>query len=189
MNFQNDPQMRKNSIITQVLSDKTLYRQFNIRRWNSVETIKPQNLGEHHASVVQITLALIGRLEEMGYQLSDKTKFLAMAGASVHDLGEIEFGDMNYMLKVKNPALSEISNQIEHRFICKTMNYEKPFEEAQEDKLARAIYKLADALDMVFFVRREEELGSHNPELKAITTSTNKLVRKDLDVLFELLES
>lgn len=189
MNFRDDPNYRKNSIISNILNDNTLYRQMNIKRWNSVETIKSQNLGEHHATVTQITLAIIGNIEELGYELTDKTKFLAMAGASVHDLGEIEFGDMNYMLKARNPALSEISNQIEHKFICRTLNYEKPFQEAQEDQLARAIYKLADAVDMLFFVRREHQLGSQNEELKAITKSTNKLVKYGLDKVFELLET
>ena len=183
-----DPKVRKGHLIYNITQDDTLYRQMNIKRWNSVETIKSQNLGEHHASVTQITLTIIGNVEELGYTLSDKTKFLAMAGASVHDLGEIKFGDMNYMLKVENPALSEISNQIEHRFICKTLNYEKPFKAAQEDELARAIYKLADALDMLLFLAREYKLGSKNPELKAINTSTNKLVKQGVDRLYELLE-
>lgn len=177
----------KNSLIAGILKDDTLYRQYNIKRWNSVETIKTQNLGEHHASVTQITLYLIGGIEEKGFTLSDKTKFLAMAGASVHDLGEIRFGDMNYMLKAENPALSEISNQIEHKFICNTLNFEKSFKEAREDQLARAIYKLADALDMLFFVRREHLLGSRNEEMDDILDSTNKLVRQGLDRLFDLL--
>lgn len=182
------PILRRGKLVSNITCNETLYKQLNIKRWNSVETIKAQNLGEHHATVTQITLAIIGNIEEIGYDISDKTKFLAMAGASVHDLGEIAFGDMNYMLKAQNPDLSEISNRIEHDYIYRTLNYEKSFKEAQEDELARAIYKLADAMDMLLFVRREHSLGSKNEEMDAIATSTDSLIHQRLDTLFGLLE-
>lgn len=54
--------------------------------------------------------------------------------------------------------------------------------------MARAIYKLADAMDMLLFVRREHSLGSKNEEMDAIATSTDSLIHQRLDTLFGLLE-
>lgn len=150
-----------------VLQDD-LYRQSNIIRYNSIDTIRRQNLGEHHAVVAQLTVKIIEELVAEGFSIPERTKYVALAAGSIHDMGEIVFSDVNYELKRDNPDLSEISNRIEHGYICSLQGYKKIFEEAQEDRLAHAIYKMADALDLILFVRREHKLGNNDSYLDQI---------------------
>lgn len=169
-----------------VLKDD-LYKQNNIIRYNSLDTIRRQNLGEHHAVVAQLTIKIIETLVAMGYEIDDRTKYVALAGGSIHDLGEIVFGDMNYEVKAQYPELSEISNEIEHGYICSLNGYCGVFKEAQENELAHAIYKLADALDLILFVRREHKLGNSDPYLDHIVKNGKQLAEKNIKQIFDLL--
>lgn len=172
--------------IESVLSDD-LYRQNNVIRYNSIDTIRRQNLGEHHAVVAQLTIKIIETLVAMGYEIDERTKYVALAGGSIHDLGEIVFGDMNYEVKAQYPELSEISNEIEHGYICSLKGYCGVFKEAQENKLAHAIYKLADALDLILFVRREHKLSNTDPYLDHIVKNGMELAEKNIKQIFDLL--
>ena len=114
-------------LLEDVMSDD-LYRQNNIIRYNSLDTIKRQNLGEHHAIVAQLTIKIIEILTAQGYKIDDRTKYIALAGGAIHDLGEIVFSDVNYELKRDYPELSEISNKIEHEYICSLKGYSGVFQ-------------------------------------------------------------
>ena len=172
--------------VNRILEDDLL-RQANIIRYNSVDTIRRQNLGEHHAMVAQLTIKIIEELVAMGYKIDDRTKYVALAGGSVHDLGEIVFSDINYELKRDNPDLSEISNRIEHEYICSLRGYKNVFQEAQENRLAHAIYKMADALDLLVFVNREHKLGNADPYLDKIAENGKILAKKNLEEILSLL--
>lgn len=174
--------------LKEIMSDD-LYRQNNIIRYNSLDTIKRQNLGEHHAIVAQLTIKIISYLEELGYNIDDRTKYIALAGGSIHDLGEIIFSDVNYELKRDYPELSELSNKIEHEYICSLKGYCKVFTEAQENKLAHAIYKLADALDLIMFVNRERKLSNTDPYLDKIVDNGKILADKQLNIIKDLLDA
>lgn len=178
--------MNHEDFLATVLKDD-LYRQNNVIRYNSVDTIRRQNLGEHHAVVAQLTIKIIETLTAMGYNIDDRTKYVALAGGAIHDLGEIVFGDMNYEVKAEYPELSEISNEIEHGYICSLNGYCGVFQEAQENKLAHAIYKLADALDLILFVRREHKLSNTDPYLDHIEDNGYMLAEKNLDQIFKYL--
>lgn len=167
------------------LSDD-LYRQHNIIRYNSLDTIKRQNLGEHHATVAQLTIKIIEWLDER-YKIPERTKYVALAAASIHDMGEVVFNDVNYELKRDYPELSRISNEIEHGYICSLKGYCKVFQEAQENKLAHAIYKLADALDLIMFVNRERKLSNTDPYLDKIVANGKLLANKQIDIIEELV--
>lgn len=169
-----------------VLEDD-IYRQNNIIRYNSIDTIRRQNLGEHHAAVAQLTVKIIEHLVAQGYKIDERTKYIALASGSIHDMGEIVFSDINYELKRDNPDLSEISNRIEHEFICSLQGFGGVFKEAQENHLARAIYKLADALDLILFVRREHKLGNNDPYLLKIKENGFKLACNNLKQILDIL--
>lgn len=177
----------KEEFVTHILQDD-LYRQNNIIRYNSVDTIRRQNLGEHHAAVAQLTIKIIEELVAMGYNIDDRTKYVALAGGTIHDMGEVVFSDVNYELKRDNPELSEISNRIEHEYICSLRGYCGVFKEAQENELAHAIYKMADALDLLMFVRRERKLGNTDPYLDKIVENGKILTNRCLDKVLSLLE-
>lgn len=178
--------MNKAKFIKNV-TDEELYRQNNVVRYNSTETIKHQNIGEHHAIVAQLTIKIIEELVAEGYYLEERTKYLALAGAAIHDLGEIKFGDMNYILKTQYSELSSLSNRIEHEYIENIRGYKDVFTEARYDGLANNIYKMADALDLVLFVRREQQLGNNNPALAEIEKNGNKLAMERLTNILALL--
>lgn len=180
-------EISKEEFVGRVLEDDLL-RQANIIRYNSVDTIRRQNLGEHHAMVAQLTIKIIEELVALGYNIDDRTKYIALAGGSIHDLGEIQFSDINYELKRDNPDLSEISNRIEHEFICSLRGYKRVFLEAQSNRLAHAIYKMADALDLIVFVRREHKLGNNDPYLDKIVENGNILATRCLNEILSLLE-
>lgn len=182
----NIPVFNSEDFIDNVLSDD-LYCQNNVIRYNSMDTIRRQNLGEHHAIVAQLTIKIIESLVALGYNIDERTKYVALAGGAIHDLGEIVFGDMNYIVKEKYPQLSEISNEIEHGYICSLKNYCPVFQEAQTNKLAHAIYKLADAMDLLLFVRREHKLGNNDPKLDEIVENGHKLVEMNLEKILNLL--
>ncbi len=167
------------------LSDD-LYRQCNIIRYNSLDTIKRQNLGEHHAAVAQLTVKIIEWLDER-YDIDDRTKYVALAAGSIHDMGEVVFSDINYELKRDYPELSRISNEIEHGYICSLKGYCKVFSESQQNKLAHAIYKLADALDLMMFVNRERKLSNNDPYLDKIVANGKLLANNQIDIIEDLL--
>lgn len=164
----NDNELTKyaKEFVTDIMSDN-IYSQFNIIRYNSLDTIRRENLGEHHAAVTQLVVKIIERLS-LENEIPDRTKYLAVAAAAYHDMGETVYGDQNYEVKRDNPELSEISNRIEKDYIC-SLKYLCPvFTEAQEDKLAHSIYKLADAIELLMFVRRERKLGNSDEYLDTI---------------------
>lgn len=173
-------------IMENIMQDD-LYRQNNVTRYNSLDTIRRQNLGEHHAIVAQLTIKIIEHLVARGYDISNRTKYLALAAGAIHDLGEIRFGDMNYVVKAQYPELSKISNDIEHSYICSLAGYQTVFEEAQKDKLAHSIYKLADALDLLMFVRRERKLGNTDEQLEEIVLNGKQLAEDQLISVLALL--
>lgn len=174
----------RNQMINRFLrQDKEIYNQNNIKRYNSVETIKTQNLGEHHASVTNLTIIILETLSK-DFTIDDRTKYLATAVASIHDKGEVVFNDINYELKRDYPKLSEISNEVEHGYITSIKPYKEIFLEAQENKVARLVYKLADALDLILFVNREKLLGNKNKCLDNILNNGKILSDKCLLELF-----
>lgn len=179
-------QNKSEEFIRAILQDD-LYRQSNIIRYNSVDTIRRQNLGEHHGVVAQLTVKIIEELVSLGYNIDDRTKYIALAAGSIHDMGEVVFSDINYEVKRDNPDLSEISNRIEHGYICSLRGYKEVFEEAQTNRLAHAIYKMADALDLILFVRRERKLGNTDSYLDKIVENGKILANKNLDEIMSLL--
>lgn len=164
-----------------------LYQQSNMQRWNCVETIKRQNLAEHHCYTAQILIKIFEFVETFGGKIPEHSKLLALMGASMHDLGELRFGDMNIMLKMEYPELSEISNKVEHETIKSFIGYRKPFEEVQKDELARILYKLADHIDMHLFLLRENTLGNKNKEIDAIWRSTQETIKESYAKLLEMV--
>lgn len=172
-----------------LLEDKfDLYRQYNILRYNSIETIKTQNDGEHHATTTQLTVKIIEYLKGHGADVSDKTAYLATATASFHDLAEAVVGmDIPLPMKIKYPDLSEKSNELEHEAIHKFYGFGKVFDECQQDELAHAIYKLADAYDMLLFVFREYKLGNMSKDITTVKINACHAVEYRLAQLIEVL--
>lgn len=165
-----------------------LYRQYNILRYNSIETIKTQNNGEHHATTTQLTVKIIEFLKTKGYNISDKTAYLATATASFHDLAEAVVGmDIPLPMKLKHPELSDLSNKLEHDAIHNFQGFGEVFDECQADEKAHAIYKLADAYDMLLFVVREYTLGNMSKDITTVKINANKAVDYRLKQLISVL--
>lgn len=168
--------------------DFDLYRQYNIIRYNSIDTIKTQNDGEHHATTTQLTVKIVEFLKEHGYTISDRTAYLATATASFHDLAEAVVGmDLPLPMKIKYPELSEKSNELEHEAIRQFSGLGKVFDECQEDNLAHAIYKLADAYDMLLFVFREYKLGNASKDITTVKINATHSVEYRWKNLLNLL--
>ena len=165
-----------------------LYQQSNVNRWNCLEMIKKENLAEHHCYTAQILLKLISVAEVFtGKEIDLKTKYSALAAAVVHDLGELRFGDMNIMLKGEYPELGRISNEVEHTTIKEFPGFTVPFSDAQDDELARILYKLADHIDMHLYLERENMLGNKNEDLDEVYSSTCAAIEEAYGKLRELL--
>lgn len=169
---------------TKTVMQDNLYSQFNIIRYNSLDTIKREDLGQHHAVVAQLTAKIIELLvDKYKLNIDDHTKYLAMLAAAYHDMGEVIYGDQNYEVKRDNPDLAVISNRVEHDYIA-SLGYIGPlFTEAMQNELAHAIYKLADSIELLMFVRRERKLGNSDNYLDTIVHNGYTLAAKWLGVI------
>ena len=148
------------------LESYKLYRQERVVRWQMRDYMFKSNDCEHQLYVTQITLIL----SEI-FNIPDIHTVKALKYACCHDYVEStenSLGDINYMLKERNPALKQIVKEQE-RIAMKSVNeFYHSMCQCEEDDIAIILVTLADALEALLYVRREIKFNKQSTEWEQI---------------------
>ena len=152
--------------------DKELYKMSNIWRYSSRLIHKPENLAEHSFYVAF-------KVYEIGYVYGIDEARIAKAAkiALCHDCGEIYTGDLPHSLKAYSPEIKALSEQLEVKLIAENFKWFgddfKDFVE-KKDKIVCGLVEIADMLDVIMFIDREETLGNRDPDIIGIRSEIHE---------------
>lgn len=158
------------------LEDLKLYRQERVVRWQMREYMFESNDSTHQLYTTQIVLLL----SEL-FCVSDSTTVKALKYACCHDYVEStedSLGDINYMLKERNPVLKDIVKKQERIAMQSVEEFYKSMCDCENDEYANAIVKLADALEALLYVRREIRHNKQIEEWLQIETELMERIHK-----------
>lgn len=121
-----------------------LYAAGVVKRWHTWTTIKEQNLADHSWGVAMIILKIAPQDHEL------------VRAALLHDLAEVESGDIPYPFKKRNPAVADALTMHEARF--DSINGATCFLSEEQTKML----KWADMFELMLWSKRELKLGNEN---------------------------
>lgn len=158
---------------------KTIFNLNAIKRYNTMFSNLNETVAAHSFNVAIITLKL-HELYKSDYKLN-LNKMLKMA--LIHDVGELETGDIVYSTKKNHPEVKKILDEIEQEYILKLLgkNYKSTIKEFEERKTSEAILvKIADIISSHIYGLQEVKSG--NKEFKIVVkrskASLNKLYKQ-----------
>lgn len=148
-----------------------LTSQYSTYRWNGRQTIKTQNLAEHHGNVCQYLVILF---EFIDVPVEDQLK--ALKRAAVHDLPETILSDITYPVHVRYPNLSEAYDEAENDVMHKELGFIEDALKIKHGSNVWLLEKTADRLDRLVYATYERQLGN--------TSSWIEETIKDEDIAF-----
>jgi len=167
--------------------DKELYKMSNIWRYSSRLIQKPENLAEHSFYVAF-------KVYELGYAygISEERINKAAKIALCHDCGEIYTGDLPHSLKAYSPDIKRISEELEVKLIGENFKwFGQDFKDFMErkDEVVCCLVEIADIIDVIMFIDREESLGNKDPDILDIRTEITERYVKAIMHFEEVLEA
>lgn len=130
-----------------------LYRQSRVTRWQLRDYVFTENDSEHQLYTAQITVILIKL-----FDVPSDVAYKALSYACCHDFVESteeSLGDVNYMIKEKNPSLKALVKKLEKESMQKVPAFFDAMEACESDDTANLIVSLADTIDALLYVNRE----------------------------------
>lgn len=158
----------------------------NVIRYAGRLTITKENIAEHSLFVSINVIEICDRLN-----VPDKIKAKALELAILHDYPEVELSDISFIVKRDNPKIAENFDAAEIDFIEKYMpNKVDLFKDMQSKKpLYVKIVKIADAMSVIQYAKKEILLGNQSSEMNDILEeSTERVDRLMSNVEFEIKE-
>ena len=166
--------------------DTELYKMSNVWRYTSRLIIRPENLAEH-SYYVATNVVKFGKLLGVSEDRINKAVRVALA----HDTAETLTSDLPHNLKEYSPELNKICEELEVKLISEYFPYFK--DEYLDfynnvDPIVNLLVKLADVVDVIMFINREETLGNRDEDILQIRAECNeRFIKIKLD-LIEALE-
>lgn len=160
--------------------DKELYSMSNIWRYSGRLIQRPENLAEHCFYVAF-------KVYELGQKYNIPEDKIAKAAkiALCHDCGEIYTGDLPHSLKVFSPTIKQLSEELEVNLIEEHFPvFAEDFKDFvnNSDPIVTTLVLLADVIDVIMFIDREESLGNRDPDILKIRAESSeryiKLIEK-----------
>ena len=139
-----------------------LYRQSRVKRWQLRDYTFCENDSEHMLFVSQIIVILTKQLN-----VPADTAYKALSYGCCHDYVEStedSLGDINYMLKEKNPKLKKIVKDQERLSMKQVPEFFETMEDCEADVDAKMIVDLADSIEALLYVRREIKFNTVKDE-------------------------
>lgn len=165
------------------LESYKLYRQERVVRWQMREYMFPSNDAAHQLYVTQIALILSDI-----FKINAESTVKALKYACCHDYVEStenSLGDVNYMLKERNPKLKEIVKKQEKIAMQEVPEFYLSMQECYTDDIARKLVDLADALEALLYVRREIRSNKQSAEWEQIEIELMPRIEKCWNDLLE----
>lgn len=161
-----------------------LYRQERVVRWQMREYMFKSNDSAHQLYVTQIALIL----SEI-FHIDATHTVKALKYACCHDYVEStenSLGDINYMLKEKNPTLKQIVKDQEREAMKQVDEFYRSMCECETDEIANTLVNLADALEALLYVRREIKFNKQSAEWEQIESELMPRIEDDWHQLVKL---
>lgn len=137
----------------QYLESCKLYRQSRVIRWQLRDYVFTENDSEHQLYTSQLVVILTKL-----FNVPSDIAYKALSYACCHDFVESteeSLGDVNFMVKEKNPELKALVKRLERESMKKVPAFFDAMEKCESDDTASLIVNLADSLDALLYVNRE----------------------------------
>ena len=128
-------------------------------RYQGRHTVRQQNIAEHMAHVTQYLVLLFSM-----WHISESDQLLAMKRACIHDLPETETADVPFITHCDYPAFSEEYDHVEASIWLN--KYSDLYAHIEKGSIPWLLVKVADKLDVIAYIQREQEFGNNSPYLK-----------------------
>lgn len=145
--------MRDFEEFVKYLESLKLYRQSRVTRWQLRDYAFTENDSEHQLYVSQIIVILVKM-----FNIPDDIAYKALSYGCCHDFVESteeSLGDVNYMVKEKNPELKALVKKLEKESMQKVPAFYNAMEICELDEDANLIVKLADTMEALLYINRE----------------------------------
>lgn len=152
--------------------DPNLYKMSNVWRYTSRLVIKPENLAEH-SYYVAANVVKFGKL----LNISEDKINTAVRIALAHDCAETFTSDLPHNLKEYSSELKKICEELEVKLIGEHFPYfKKEFDSFynEEDMVVNKLVELADVVDVIMYINREETLGNRDEDILQIRAECNE---------------
>lgn len=144
------------------LESLQLYRQSRVTRWQLRDYVFTENDSEHMLFTTQI-IVILNHI----FNIPDEVAVKALSYGCCHDYVEStedSFGDVNYMLKEKNPILKQLVKDQERKSMQNVDAFYESLIDCENDNIASLIVKLADSIEALLYDRREIKFNTVKDE-------------------------
>ena len=134
------------------LESLKLYRQSRVKRWQLRDFVFESNDAEHQLYVSQI-IVILNHL----FNIPSDIALKALSYGCCHDYVEStedSLGDVNYMIKEKNPALKQLVKEQEKRSMQNVDAFYNALIDCEDNEIVDTIVNLADAMEALLYDRR-----------------------------------
>ena len=153
----------------------------DMKRYNNRIKLKSESIAEHSFFVAYNIL-------KVGYDYKIPNEIIneAVAVAITHDYPEVFTSDLPHDCKQRYPALRQTLSYIEMEFMRTEMPelYERYYKLTHENSLVTLLVDIGDAISVLQFCNRENELGNHTSDILNISNE----IKMRVVVLFEKLK-
>lgn len=159
------------------LSDSALDMR-SLIRWNGRDIPEKENLSEHTHHVMCLTFELIDEYKELGINYSSDSIVRMIKCAMLHDVSELYFGDILASTKNTYPAIRDLVDSQERRFMMRQI----PGLTGEE----QALVNIADKKSCSQFLMKLLSSRYCNEYIKSLYNNSKKWVREARDA-YEML--
>lgn len=150
-----------------------IYRLNSLKRYNNIPRVKQESLAEHQFYIAIITMKLLELVD-----IPLESKYVLLNYVLIHDIQELYTGDIPHNVKMDNPELKKLIEEIEDNWLSESIfsavNLSfKTF--VDRDESLMLLFKLADHMQVVMYTLEEIEYGNKHHEIYDIYKSANHL--------------
>jgi len=163
------------------LESLKLYRQSRVKRWQLRDYVFTEDDAQHQLFVSQIIVVL-----NHTFNVPDDIALKALSYGCCHDYvesTETSLGDVNYMIKEKNPELKAMVKKIEKESMMQVPAFYETMENCEKDEIAHLIVSLADSIEALLYVNREIAFNEIKDEWRQIKSELLVRITKYWDIL------
>lgn len=153
----------------------------DMKRYNNRIKLKSESIAEH-SFFVAYNIIKVGH----DYGISNDIINEAVAMAITHDFPEMFTSDLPHDCKQRYPELRKLLADVEIEFIKEEMPelYDRYYKLLNEDSLVTLLVDIGDAISVLQFCNRENDLGNDTEDIKNISNE----IKLRIVTLFEKLK-
>lgn len=166
------------------LIDMDILKMSDLNRYNNRTRLTNENIAEHSFYVAFAVMKLC----EI-FNVKESTKLKALQMSILHDIAEVETNDIPYPTKQKSPELKLLLEQLEMEYVLETYpQFYNIFSEfvVMGNTEASLLVKVADAISVLQYAKKEIALGNNTPDMLDIYVDTTRRVNEGLEKLEQI---